>query len=134
MRLNGAAVGASALGRVVMRDFGYAQVLYRLGMYERRIEHSLYKTLNELEKHRLLREVDETAAQAAAKPPSPPAETQPRQTKPISPANSTETPTGARLTADKQAILLDKAGALGYDPALVPAGHWPIRHGTRRSG
>jgi hypothetical protein len=118
MHLAGANEGASALGRVVTRDFGHAQVLYRLGMYERRLEHSLYKTLNELQKHRLLREVDETACSAGAgakardagggdsaseenhrqaeldaatrgadAPASPatPAETEARQTKPISP-------------------------------------------------
>jgi len=103
MHLTGAGEGASALGRVVTRDFGHAQVLYRLGMYERRIEHSLYKTLNELQKHRLLREVDETegnqrqatldAATPAPEPPAPPTETQPRQTKPISPVSQAKTTT-----------------------------------------
>ena len=73
--------GASALGRVVKRDFGHGQVLYRLGMYERRIEHSLYRTLNELQKLRLLRELDEPTPQ-----PDVPVETdRPRQTKPIGP-------------------------------------------------
>ena len=80
--------GASALGRVAARDFGHGQVLYRLGMYERRIEHSLYRTLNELQKLRLLRELDEpevhAAAASAPEPPAPAAPEPPRQTKPIS--------------------------------------------------
>jgi len=91
MHLVAAGEGASALGRVATRDFGHAQVLYRLGMYERRIEHSLYKTLNELQKLRLVREIDEEnhrqaeldAATRSPKPPAPPVETQARQTKPI---------------------------------------------------
>ncbi|UCD49751.1 MAG: hypothetical protein JSW27_19735 [Phycisphaerales bacterium] len=93
MRRKSAGDGASALGRVVTRDFGHAQVLYRLGMYERRIEHSLYKTLSELQKLRLVREIDEenhrqAELDAAARPtpqtPSRSADDQGRQTKPIS--------------------------------------------------
>jgi len=87
MHLKGAGEGALALGRVVTHDFGHAQVLYRLGMYERRIEHSLYKTLNELQKHRLLREVDEPPAEptkvAAPEPPARRETDPPRQTNPI---------------------------------------------------
>ncbi len=45
-------------GRVVVRDFGNARVLDRLLMYERRLEHSLYKTLTELQRLRLLRELN----------------------------------------------------------------------------
>jgi hypothetical protein len=140
MRFKGAGDGASALGRVATRDFGHAQVLYRLGMYERRIEHSLYKTLNELQKLRLVREIDEENQRqaepdpATPAPPCPPAETPARQTKPISPAISTETPADAQAPADKGAFLLDNTGPLGYDPALAPAGQGPIRHGTWRAG
>jgi hypothetical protein len=85
--------GASALGRVVARDFGGSRVLDRLGMYERRIEHSLYKTMTELQKLRLLRELDEgnhrqaTLDAATQSPPEPAVRTedgQLRQTKPIS--------------------------------------------------
>jgi hypothetical protein len=48
----------SALGRVVVSDFGNARVLERLLMYERRIEHSLYKTMSELQRVRLMRELE----------------------------------------------------------------------------
>ena len=65
LRGKSAGDGASALGRVAVRDFGHAQVLYRLGMYERRLEHSLQKTLNELQKLRRLRELEEDHRQAA---------------------------------------------------------------------
>jgi hypothetical protein len=54
----GSADGDSALGQVVVKDFSYARVLDRLLMYERRIEHSLYRTMGELQKQRLLRELD----------------------------------------------------------------------------
>jgi len=50
--------GGPALGGVVVKDFSNARVLDRLLMYERRIEHSLYKTMAELQRLRLLREVD----------------------------------------------------------------------------
>ena len=49
--------GGSTLGRALVRDFGDARVLDRLLMYERRIEHSLYRTMAELKKHRILSEV-----------------------------------------------------------------------------
>ena len=58
------------LGRVVVKDFGHARVLDRLLMYERRIEHSLYRTMAELQRLRLLREparrAEEPTAKAAA--------------------------------------------------------------------
>jgi len=44
-----------ALGHAVVKDFAGPQVLYRLSMVERRLEHSLYKTLAELQRLRLLR-------------------------------------------------------------------------------
>ena len=50
--------GDLALGRVALKDFSNSRVLDRLLMYERRIEHSLYKTMAELQRLRLLREVD----------------------------------------------------------------------------
>jgi len=47
-----------ALGRLAIKDFSNARVLDRLLMYERRIEHSLYKTLLELQRLRLMRKLD----------------------------------------------------------------------------
>jgi hypothetical protein len=47
-----------ALGRVALKDFSNSRVLDRLLMYERRIEHSLYKTMAELQRLKLLRELD----------------------------------------------------------------------------
>ncbi|MCX5644549.1 MAG: hypothetical protein NTZ17_07665 [Phycisphaerae bacterium] len=52
------------LGRVVVRDYSNARVLDRLLMYERRIEQSLYRTIGELQKQRLMRELDPAAAGA----------------------------------------------------------------------
>ena len=46
------------LGQMVVADFTHAQVLDRLVMYERRIEHSLYRTMAELRRQRLSRELE----------------------------------------------------------------------------
>ncbi len=46
------------LGRMAIKDFSNARVLDRLLMYERRIEHSLYKTLLELQRLHLIRKLD----------------------------------------------------------------------------
>ncbi|MHC4891587.1 MAG: hypothetical protein ACYTEO_19205, partial [Planctomycetota bacterium] len=47
-----------ALGRMAIKDFSRAKVLERLLMYERRIEHSLYKTLLEFQRLSLLKKLD----------------------------------------------------------------------------
>ena len=47
-----------ALGRLAIKDFARARVLDRLLMYERRLEHSLYKTLLELQRLNLIRKLD----------------------------------------------------------------------------
>ena len=46
------------LGRIALKDFANARVLDRLLMYERRIEHSLYKTTLELQRLTLLRNLE----------------------------------------------------------------------------
>jgi hypothetical protein len=55
----------SVLARVVVEDFGDGKLLDQLLGYERRIENSLYRTMGELRKQRLLREL--TAAEEAAR-------------------------------------------------------------------
>jgi len=47
-----------ALGRMAIKDFANARVLDRLLMYERRIEHSLYKTILEFQRLNLIRKMD----------------------------------------------------------------------------
>jgi len=47
-----------ALGRLAIKDFSNARVLERLLMYERRIEHSLYKTILELQRLNLIRKMN----------------------------------------------------------------------------
>jgi hypothetical protein len=42
--------GELTLGRLAIKDFSNARVLERLLMYERRIEHSLYKTILEIQR------------------------------------------------------------------------------------
>ncbi len=46
------------LGRMAIKDFSNARVLERLLMYERRIEHSLYKTIFEFQRLQLIRKLD----------------------------------------------------------------------------
>jgi len=46
------------LGRMAIKDFANARVLDRLLMYERRLEHSLYKTILELQRLNLIRKLD----------------------------------------------------------------------------
>jgi len=46
------------LGRLAIKDFSNSRVLDRLLMYERRIENSLYKTLLEFQRLRLIRKVN----------------------------------------------------------------------------
>ena len=58
-----------ALGRIAAGDWGYCRTLDRLLLYERRIENSLYKTINRLKQYQVIRRIklDET------RKPSPPA-------------------------------------------------------------
>jgi hypothetical protein len=58
------------LGRAVIKDFSNSRVLDRLLMYERRIEHSLYKTMAELQRLRLVRELDGTAEESVCSVPA----------------------------------------------------------------
>ncbi len=46
------------LGRLAIKDFANSRVLDRLLMYERRIEHSLYKTLLELQRLNLIKKIN----------------------------------------------------------------------------
>jgi len=46
------------LGRMAIKDFANARVIDRLLMYERRIEHSLYKTILEFQRLHLIRKLD----------------------------------------------------------------------------
>ncbi len=74
----------AVLARMVVQDFGKHKLLDQLLGYERRIENSLYRTMNELRKERILREVErseyrlqagqESVASAVPTPPSPPDE------------------------------------------------------------
>jgi hypothetical protein len=52
-----------AFGRAVVKDFGHGRVLDRLLMYERRMEHSLYRTMAELQRLRLVGEVAGTTGE-----------------------------------------------------------------------
>jgi len=47
-----------ALGRMAIKDFSHARVLDRLLMYERRIENSMFKTIFELQRLRIINKLD----------------------------------------------------------------------------
>ena len=47
-----------ALGRIAQRDWGYCRTLDRLLLYERRIENSLYKTINRLKQYQVIRRIE----------------------------------------------------------------------------
>ncbi len=47
-----------ALGRLAIKDFSNTRVLERLLMYERRIEHSLYRTILELQRLNLIKKLN----------------------------------------------------------------------------
>ena len=47
-----------ALGRMAIKDFSSARVLDRLLMYERRLEHSLHRTILEFQRLRLIRKIN----------------------------------------------------------------------------
>jgi hypothetical protein len=55
--------GDLALGRLAIKDFSNGRVLERLLMYERRIEHSLYKTILELQRLLVMRKLNARAAE-----------------------------------------------------------------------
>ncbi|UCF43801.1 MAG: hypothetical protein JSV99_02415 [Planctomycetota bacterium] len=52
------------LGRTAVKDFSDARALDRLLMYERRIEHSLFKTLLELQRLRLIKKLHPDTAES----------------------------------------------------------------------
>jgi hypothetical protein len=47
------------LGRSVIKDFSNSRVLDRMTLYERRIENSLHKTMRELERQKMIRQVEQ---------------------------------------------------------------------------
>jgi hypothetical protein len=100
--------GESALGRAVVKDFAGDRALERLMVYERRIEHSLYRTMSELHRMKLLRPFD---ADDRVSRPASAAEGQPCRTNPISPYGPpTRQPAGYR------------AGVAGALPTARPGG------------
>jgi hypothetical protein len=54
------------LGRAVISDFSNSRVLERLLMYERRIENSLNKTMDELHKRKLVRQLEQAKKEIEA--------------------------------------------------------------------
>ncbi|MHC4559868.1 MAG: hypothetical protein ACYTFW_07610 [Planctomycetota bacterium] len=51
------------LGRAVIKDYSGSRALDRLLLYERRIENSMFKTIRELERFKVLRQMEEKTAE-----------------------------------------------------------------------
>ena len=56
--------GSPAVGRRAVQDCAQERILDRLLVYERRVKHSLYRTMGEFRKQRLLREMEPLVAKA----------------------------------------------------------------------
>jgi hypothetical protein len=54
----------STLGKVIISDYSSSRVLDRLSIYERRIENSLFKTITELRRTQILREMEREKKEA----------------------------------------------------------------------
>lgn len=119
---DGSGEGGSALGQVVVRDFGHSRVLDRLGMYERRIEHSLYRTMGELQKLRLLREFEAQSAEPIPEPLAPASEERIRQTNPISPVSALKTRIERNPSAGVETPAMADCGVRGPESGLGRSG------------
>jgi len=110
------------LGRVVIRDFANYRVLDRLGLYERRIEQSLYRAVAELQKLRLLHELE--PPKEADLTPEPVAQTDKkslRQTNPISAFSAPKTGSERKGNArESQSSPVSDARPLGTGPFAMP--------------
>ena len=56
------------LGRAIIKDFANSRVLDKLMLYERRIENSLHKTMRELERLQLIRQLQQQEAEQEIEP------------------------------------------------------------------
>jgi hypothetical protein len=55
--------GSSAMANIAIRDFSNSKVLSQMMLYERRIENSLYRTMNQLKQLQRTRKVEDAAAE-----------------------------------------------------------------------
>jgi len=126
------------LGRIALKDFSNERVLDRLLMYERRIEHSLFKTMLELQRLHVIRNLESPHSQQNLAPgftggssqESP--KNQPPTTPPFSPRDyaaghnrtkqdAPEPPTISNQNADPLGAEPRRSARLV--PGPVPAGH-----------
>jgi len=88
------------LGQVLLKDFSNSRVLDRLLVYERRIENSFFRTLAELQKLRLVRELDPPAPESPAQAPARQNDSASCKTKPIQPERSDASPAPEAVPGD----------------------------------
>jgi hypothetical protein len=58
-----AGASSSAMANIAIRDFSNSKVLSQMMLYERRIENSLYRTMNQLKQLQRKRKVEDAAAE-----------------------------------------------------------------------
>ncbi len=122
------------LGQIALKDFSNARVLDRLLMYERRIEHSLYKTTLELQRLHLLKTLEpsepnlEPEARYLAPGPVPGGSTEPNNTPEPAAADPTrpDTPVAERIEYQESSIIAQnkpnfKMGNINISTATVKA-------------
>ena len=95
--------GHLPLGRIANSDWPVCRILERLSLYERRMESSLFKTLAELERRRLLRELKQAEGEDHPAEPSP----------------SPRDETAARRAQEK--AYLKKQSQFAAEPSVSPA-------------
>ncbi len=115
-RLEGRADGGEdglTLGRVAVKDFSNARVIEKLLMYERRLEHSLYRTLAELQQLRLMRDVEAKHRTGDSDSKTGPKEERPCKAKPIPPeSDHTQLLDTQTVTAYSSSTELEKANPI----------------------
>jgi hypothetical protein len=128
------------LGRIAIKDFSNARVLDRLLMYERRIEHSLYKTTLELQRLRLLRNLEpsepnlEPADRRLSPGPVPGVSTEPNNT-PEPPQNhptSTIQHPASSIEYQESSIKYQESSIIAQNKANVKMGKMTISPATTK--
>ena len=107
------------LGRIALKDFSNERVLDRLLMYERRIEHSLFKTMLEFQRLRLLRNLE--SSQPNLQPYHPHSAPAPVPSATTDENRTPEPPTISNQSADPLAA--EPSRSARSAPASVPEGH-----------
>jgi hypothetical protein len=106
------------LGKVLLRDWANELVLDRMNRYEKRIEASLYRTLNEFSKWRMIRKLEAVEAEADAGAPG-----EDDVSRPSCPRFEGETPATRTGQCAKQSQFGEAAGSGQQGKEMVGTAH-----------